>query len=80
MKKLLKKYGLHHGLPLLAIIWIVYMFSPILGMAVSLIGIGWYGGKEYQEWLQRGSMEWPDVITPVSLASISLYFMSMGYV
>jgi len=72
---MIKKYGLHHGGLLLVIVWPLYMISPILGIAACLIGIGWFGGKEYQEWLQRGTVEWPDIITPLVLAGISIYFM-----
>ena len=70
-----KKYGLHHGAPFLLFIWALYILHPAPAMIISLLGIGWFGGKEYQEFLQRGSMEWFDVITPVIFGAVSFGLM-----
>lgn len=71
----LKPWGGHHGLPLLALIWVAWFVNPTAGIVAGLLGIGFYGGKEYQEWKQRGTMEWPDIITPAVFAIISIWIM-----
>jgi len=73
---MIRRLGLHHGSLLLAASWIMYyFFGPMAGILTATHIVVWFGGKEYQEWKQRGTIEWPDFITPLVFAVVSIYFM-----
>ena len=53
--EILKKYGLHHALPVFILSWAAcFLFSPIIGQGVALVGAGYYGGREENQAEARG--------------------------
>ena len=86
--KLLKKYGLHHGLPVFILSWAAcYLFSPLIGQAVALYGAARYEGREEKEAELRGfrpfkistwsidQFEWKDFLMPWTLAAFNIWIM-----
>ena len=61
--KILKPSGLHHGLPVLIITWIIFLtMEPIAGVftaavaagVFAILAFGFYAGKELKEAERRG--------------------------
>ena len=88
MMKLLKRYGLHHGLPIFVLAWVaVILGSPELGIAISIYGAGRFEGREEKEAELRGfkpfkpstwklkQFEWLDFLTPWAIAAFNVWIM-----
>jgi hypothetical protein len=84
----LKKYGLHHALPVFALAWLaVILGRPDIGIAISIYGAGRYEGREEKEAELRGfrpftpstwkldQFEWRDFLPVWAVATFNIWIM-----
>jgi len=84
--KTLKALGLHHGLSLVAISWMMcFLVHPLAGIITSIYLSGYFVGREidqsqHRKWSNNPvtiakSIEWLDWVTPKIFAIINIWLM-----